>query len=254
MRLPRPILSGRLAKSPLALATGWFAIFYIVAVLYVRHISWRDPGSWFFDPIPAYEPRYSTVRLEQAERFLANASSTAFQRLGKNRQKEPTRLCVGVVSIARVGARYLRTAVASLLEGLTEEERDSIHLVVFIPHIDPSIHPAYQDPWLFNLVDKLLLYNLTGKELDRVKELEEEKHARAKIMLDYQYLMKECYASGAPYLALLEDDILAMDGWFHRTMQGLAVTEKKAIFESTMREERDCEWSLNNAVSYKIRC
>lgn len=178
--------------------------------------------------------------MQQAEEYLADASDKSFGTHGRHNERRPE-MCVGLVSIARVGARYLHTAVASLVEGLTAEERDSIHLIVFIPHVDPSIHPAYHDQWIINLADQLLLYNLTGEGLEKVKKMEEEKHFRAKIMLDYQYLMKACYATDAPYLALLEDDTLAMDGWYHRTMQGLKDAELKASVENTMREERDCK-------------
>ena len=127
---------------------------------------------------------------------------------------------------------------------MTEEERDAVHLIIFIPHVDPSIHPAYHDKWITNLAAQLLLYNLTGEELEKVKKMEETKHTRAKIMYDYQYLMKACYDTQAPYLALLEDDTLAMDGWFHRTIAGLHTAEQKATVENTMRPERDCKDSL----------
>jgi hypothetical protein len=225
-----------------SLAIVAFTLFYCSAVLFVREISWRDPGSLFFDPDPAYEPIYSSVRLQQAEEYLANASTEAFGKHGRHTDKIPE-LCVGLVSIARVGARYLHTAVASLLEGLTVEERDAVHLIIFIPHVDPSIHPAYHDKWITNLADQVLLYNLIGEELEKVEEMEETKHTRAKIMLDYQYLMKACYDTQAPYLALLEDDTLAMDGWFHRTMDGLHQAVRKAAVENTMRKERDCKCS-----------
>ena len=119
--------------------------------------------------------------------------------------------------------------------------RSLVHLIVFIPHVDPSIHPAFHDQWIINLADELLLYNLTGDELEKVKEMEETKHTRAKIMMDYQYLMKACYATGAPYLALLEDDTLAMDGWFHRTLLGLKEAGQRATVENTVRNERDCK-------------
>ena len=240
MRLPGGVLSTGITRSPGLAAAAAFSIFYFAAVLVVWRTSWRDPGSWFFDPVSAYEPRYSTVRLQQAEEYLVDASEQAFGKHGRDQDKIP-QMCVGLVSIARVGVRYLRTAVSSLVEGLTTEERDALHLIVFIPHVDPSIHPAFHDQWIINLADQLLLYNLTGDELEKVKEMEETQHTRAKIMMDYQYLMKSCYATGAPYIALLEDDTLAMDGWFHRSLQGLKEAERKATVENTMRKERDCK-------------
>ena len=116
MRFPRIVLNRRLFSSPVSLAIVAFVLLYCSAVLFVREISWRDPRSWFFDPDPAYEPIYSSVRLQQAEEYLANASTEAFRKHRQHSDKIPE-LFVGLVSIARVGARYLHIAVASLVEG-----------------------------------------------------------------------------------------------------------------------------------------
>jgi hypothetical protein len=50
---------------------------------------------------------------------------------------------------------------------------------------------------------------------------------REKALFDYTYLMEPCYDSGAPYMTLFEDDIIALDGWFHRTMNALSVAGKQ---------------------------
>ncbi|KAK3717583.1 hypothetical protein LTR37_005649 [Vermiconidia calcicola] len=172
-----------------------------------------------------YRPEYSAVRLQQSEEYLVTAASEPFQRQSGGNDIE---LCVGVLSVAREGARYLRAAVASLVQGLTEEERNGIHLIVFMPQSNPALHPAYHEAWLANLTDELLLYNLTGADPERVSKLEASSDARRKIMMDYQYLMKACHDTGAPYMALLEDDIVAMHNWYHRTMEGLSMAEEIA--------------------------
>ncbi|USW50345.1 Putative GPI-GalNAc transferase PGAP4 [Septoria linicola] len=124
--------------------------------------------------------------------------------------------------MARKGARYLRTTVGSLLAGLTQAERDGIHMIVFIPHTDPTVHPAYNESWLPNLVDEVLLYNLSRLELDHVKDLESDSGLhRKKGLFDYTYLLKACYSKGTSYIAMIEDDVISMDGWYHRTMAGL---------------------------------
>lgn len=46
--------------------------------------------------------------------------------------------------------------------------------------------------------------------------------AREKALFDYTYLLKACQAVNASYVAMLEDDVLALDGWYHRTRQALA--------------------------------
>lgn len=44
--------------------------------------------------------------------------------------------------------------------------------------------------------------------------------------MDYVYAMRACQQIGAPYIAMLEDDIVAMDGWFHRLTSGLQSLEQ----------------------------
>ncbi|KAK5118247.1 hypothetical protein LTR85_008227 [Meristemomyces frigidus] len=172
-RLAAPFNDHPLAASPLALAACGFVALYLAAIYCVRSISSRDPGSWFFDPSTAYNHQYTDVRQRQAEAFVAAADTLPpFHRKGDF--DTAAALCVGIPSIAREGVRYLRTTVGSLLEGMTQEERDGMHLIVFIPHTDPTVHPAYHEAWLAKLADDVLLYNLTESQLDHVAALELE--------------------------------------------------------------------------------
>jgi hypothetical protein len=198
-----------------------FTAVYLIALIYVRSVTSRDPGSWFFNPRTAYIPEYSSVRSVQAESFIVSADTAApFHR--SRHSEEPPNLCVGIPSIARKGARYLRTTVGSLLEGLTPQERDGIHLIVFIPHSDPEVHPAYHEPWLANLADEVLRYNVSKEQFDHIVEMEQAQGLfREKGLYDYTYLLKACEATGAPHIAVLEDDVIAMDGWYHRTRSGI---------------------------------
>lgn len=213
---------------------------------WARHISWRDPGSVFFDQLAAYKPIYSDVRLGQAERFLDTAADAPFLRdtaLGS----ENISLCVGVASIARNGVRYLRTTTASLLEGLTREERNEIYSIVFLAETNPEDHPAYHESWLRNLADEVLLYDLPKEKMDHFKDLEEHTQlVSEKMLFDYMYLMKACHKTGAPYISLFEDDVVAMDGWYHRTISGLELAERK-----TAKEDQDpgnCECSCRRGI------
>ncbi|KAM0716158.1 hypothetical protein Q7P37_008672 [Cladosporium fusiforme] len=202
-------------------------VIFLIAVLYVRRVTARDPGSWFFDPRTAYDPHYSTIRSHQAESFVV-AADTAEPFHRSQYSTEPLRLCVGIPSIAREGVRYLRTTVGSLLEGLTVEERDGIHLIVFIPHSDPDVHPAYHEPWLGNLADNVLRYNVSQKQLDHIVDMEREQGLfREKGLYDYKYLLNACAATEAAYIAIFEDDIIAMDGWYHRTLSAIKEAEAK---------------------------
>ena len=218
-------MNARLTNSPTFIALTLSAAFFFLAALFARHASWRDPGSLFFDPSHAYDFQYSNVRLRQAYEYLAEAANSPFHRSAH--QIQPA-ICVGVASIARDNARYLRTTVASLLEGLTQAERDQIHMMVFIAETNATAHPAYQEKWLENSVDQVLLYDLSPERLDHFRNLEDN-HALVseKMLFDYMYLMKACYKTEAPYIALFEDDVLAMDGWYHRTRDGLEEAELK---------------------------
>lgn len=142
--------------SPFKIAVCTFIGLYAIAALYTRAIAIRDPGSWFFDPHAAYEPRYSTVRRQQAEAYITDADRIAPLHRSWFAGPEP-RICLGIPSIARAGVRYLRTTVGSLLEGLAPAERDSMHIIVFIPHSNPEVHPAYREPWPEALVDEIMV-------------------------------------------------------------------------------------------------
>lgn len=214
--------------------------FFIFAALYVTYclhsLSSRDPTSIFFNPRTGYKPSYSAIRAEQAETFIATAGnhSAIAPNPSTGVQKK---LCVGIPSIARKGARYLRTAVGSLLQGLSPEERAEIHLIVFIPHSDPTIHPAYTEQWLPNLADDILVYDVDDRQMQHIKEMEAEGGLyREKGLYDYSYLLRACYAQATPYIAIFEDDIVAMDGWYHRTQAALEQAEALSALKKATPE------------------
>ncbi|KAF1995951.1 hypothetical protein P154DRAFT_548202 [Amniculicola lignicola CBS 123094] len=212
------------------------AVFFALIALYSLHsVSSRDPTSIFFNPRIGYKPAYSTTRKHQAENFIEAISNRTATPHPKS--KATAKLCVGIPSIARKGARYLRTAVGSLLEGLTAEERNGVHLIVFIPHSDPTIHPAYTERWLPDLVDKVLEYDVSEEEMNHIKEMEQAAGLfREKGLYDYSYLVKECYKQDTPYIVMLEDDIVVMDGWYHRTVAALEEVERKSALTKASPE------------------
>ncbi|CAD0086133.1 unnamed protein product [Aureobasidium vineae] len=223
----------------LGLSTARFTVYGLILLsiftttLLVRSASSRDPGSWFFNPSSGYSQRYSAFRQQQAERFVEAAVETPPYR----KSNPATGLCVGIPSVARDGARYLRTTVGSLLAGLSQEERAGMYLMVFLPHSDPNIHPAFQEAWLSNLVDEIVLYNVSNQEMEYIESLElKDVEHRTKGLYDYNYLMKACHAKNTPYIALLEDDVVAMDGWYHRTVYGIHQAETRS---RQMKPSRD---------------
>lgn len=217
-----------------------FSAIYLLAVLFLRNHSYRDPTSWFFNPRTGYDRVYSDLRRQQASAFIEAASTQSpfihvDQELSASSNKS---LCLGIASIARENARYFRTAVGSLLDGLGLEERRDIHLVLFIAHTDPGVHPAYAEGWVQNVADRVLTYDLPEDKLNHVREMEKaEGDFREKGLFDYTYLLKACSDAGTPYVALLEDDVIAMDGWYHRTMDALGRAEEQSAL---MKASPDC--------------
>lgn len=209
-----------------------FLVFYILAVQYCRLSYYRDPTSFFFDPRRAYAEGYSAVRRQQADDFIESASKSNFN---KSTASPVSNFCVGVASVARGSARYFSTSVGSLLEGLTTEERQGIHLVLFIAHTDPQTHPDYAEPWVANVADRVLTYALPEDQFEHIRKLENDRGLfREKALFDYIYLLKACAAVEAPYILMVEDDVIALDGWYHRTRDALELAEKQSHLKGSL--------------------
>ncbi|KAL2065733.1 hypothetical protein VTL71DRAFT_3403 [Oculimacula yallundae] len=209
------------------------AFFFFFARNYAVSHFYRDPTSKFFDPTRAYQQNYSHVRRREADAFVSPSATKPFLR---NSNSTPL-VCIGILSIARPsGDVYLRTTVGSILEGLTPHERDTIYLIPFIAHTNTSEHPVSTEPWLRNVADKVLTYNnskfVSSEEYVHIQDLENERKRtglpdREKHMFDYIRVLKECEDVGASYVAVFEDDVLALDGWLHRTRKALEEVERQ---------------------------
>ncbi|KAJ5092063.1 hypothetical protein NUU61_006933 [Penicillium alfredii] len=207
-----------------------FLLFYALLVLYTRTQSSRDPGSAFFRPWTAYDASYSAVRLDEADRYIDSVNNNNGTAPKPAKASPQPGLCVGIASIARNGIRYFRSTVGTVLEGLSEAERADIHLVLFIAHTDPAQHPAYNETWLHEVADRVLLYEPDKVNVDYIRSLETDAarvSGREKALFDYTYLLQACEATNAPYVVMLEDDVVAQDGWYHRTRQALASAEEQ---------------------------
>ncbi|RMZ91415.1 hypothetical protein DV736_g1337, partial [Chaetothyriales sp. CBS 134916] len=208
----------RVLLSPPALFCGVFAIFYLFIFWNLHFISARDPTSFFFDAGLAYEKEYSLKRIEEAETCLKDA----------NRLERPERsvgqvpkLCVGVATVARRGQQYVGLTVGSLLAGLSTTERQDVFLNLLIAHTTPSQHPAYAEQWVELLPDRVLQYNDDTATMEKIRMWEADGWYRNKTIYDYTYLLGNCYDTGAEYIAMLEDDTLAVEGWFSKAMGAL---------------------------------
>ncbi|KIN09161.1 hypothetical protein OIDMADRAFT_48987 [Oidiodendron maius Zn] len=223
----------RALQKPVLLCVLVTVFVFLLARNYAKLHFYRDPTSKFFDPSRAYERRYSEVRRREADVFVNVSATKPFLR----NSTRPPLLCVGMLTIARPsGDVYFRTSVGSLLAGLTLHERDSIYLIPFVGHTNASAHPAFAEQWLHNVADLVLTYNnskfLSEEQYVHIQELEMERERtgipdREKHMFDYTQVLKECENVGAKYVAVVEDDILALDGWFHRMRKGLQEVERR---------------------------
>jgi hypothetical protein len=145
----------------------------IIVLSTVESTAVRDPTSIFFNPKKGYQPRYSQLRHKHATEFISAHNST--ERFGwlkaSNIEKK---LCVGIPSFGYRGAQYVHEIIRSLLEGLAAEERDETFLMLFIPHIDPTNHPFYSEPWFHELTDRVLTYGIEDSDKDHVRVMEGE--------------------------------------------------------------------------------
>lgn len=229
----KPSLWNRISSSPTSLFQLSFAGVYLLLILVLRSIAQRDPGSWFFNPRSAYRPQYSKVRTQEANAYIAKLSAHAAEKSthlpGAFVSSADRQLCVGIASVAREGAQYLGTTVGSLLQGLADDDREDMHIKVLIAHTNPLKHPDYLESWLSAGVDDVLLYrNLSESQLQLVEEGERNRAQLEKWVFDYTYLAKGCLATGAEYVAMLEGDVLAAEGWYTRTMEGLIEAEAQS--------------------------
>jgi hypothetical protein len=209
-----------------------FVVVYVLTTFYCAHTFKRDPTSAFFDPRYGYERIYSLKRQEQAEVFIAAARSNH----SVVKTTRTPKLCVGISTIGRPGKQYVSYTIGSLLEGLTEQERAEIHLVTFIAQTNPSLHPIYEEQWLEAVSDDVMLYNVSKETLGFLQGLERDRDYRVKGAHDYAYVLERCIESKAPYIAILDDDTLAVAGWYSRAM---AAVERA---EADTPQKQDPSW------------
>lgn len=248
--MPRPW-----RPTPHGIALISFFVSYLVLLRNVRHWSYRDPSSVFFDPERAFERKYSLERESQAETWIYSIGKQSSSQYVKASQ-EPS-LCVGIATVQREGANYFRRTVGSVLAGLTEKERKDIFLVSFFADVDPKVHQAYHESWVSVVSDQIL--TVPEDVLASVRELvHSDIYFDHKPLYDYIYLLRNCYSRGAPYVVILEDDVIAADGWYYRTKTALEAWESKPDFAESLYlrlfyNERILGWNSEEWTTYLIR-
>lgn len=226
--LSRHFRFGRFSISTTGFIIFALSVLYLLSLRYYHNTSYRDPTSFFFDATRAYERLYSSKRIADAEAFL-RASDNVDPPTGT--PDTPPTMCLGIVTVRRRGDQYVGLTVASLLEGLTESERKSVFLDLLIGNTDPTAHPIYSEKWAHTLPDRLLKYPPDHQDFEQIQKWEEGGWYRNKTIYDYTHLMRDCYDTGAAYIAMIEDDTLAVKGWLPSALQALSVVEQRTAGE-----------------------
>ncbi|TVY83714.1 Transmembrane protein [Lachnellula suecica] len=201
------------------------AICWILAFQYCRLRYWREPHSAFFQSEHVYDLQYSKFREGQAHKFIETARDPNMV-LGK--ALPDAEICAAFVTVKRESKQYIDDAIGSMLEGLANEERRNLYVYVLFANTDPTVHPSWNQSWLNNAIDAALSYNVGEDVMGHLRELEEKRDFYDKGVFDYLYALDYCYRTGAPYIAIFEDDIILADGWMAKTRQALRRIEKGA--------------------------
>ncbi|KAI1746443.1 hypothetical protein F4782DRAFT_102273 [Xylaria castorea] len=196
---------------------GFFLV-YTLLLGYLRSTCWRDPTSVFYRAHSAHNPAYSTYRIQQAAEYAESMSNNLVDgelRRQRNRT-HPPELCIGVPTVQRRGISYLKSTLGSLQHSLTPEERDALYFVVFVAHANQSKHSEYDQPWLVAMADELPSYYNVALAQTMSKQSHE-----IKSKYDYSIVLEACANTGAPYVLMLEDDVVFLDGWWPRVARAL---------------------------------
>ncbi|KAI1463479.1 uncharacterized protein F4812DRAFT_446289 [Daldinia caldariorum] len=201
-----------------------FSFLYSSLIIYLRLTCWKDPTSVFFQSERARAPSYSTYRIQQSIEH-ANLQGTKGH-LQRNSSTPPA-LCIGIPSAQRQGISYLESTLGSLQHGLSAKEREDLYFVVLLAHTDLRKHQGHQQPWLANMADQMVFYSDDPARLNLARTIERKESHGVKAKFDYSIVMEECVKTRAPYLLMIEDDVVFMDGWWHRIARALEVATTK---------------------------
>lgn len=202
-----------------------YSILYLLALIYCRFNSARDPGSFFFDPDEGYRPRYSVQRIEEALQYVSkfNNSPSALELPITNPTSTTKKtICVAIVTIKRPLIQNLDMTVGSLLDGLSSDQRRRLSLHVLFAHRDPSHHPDYTQPWVHSLIDHILTYNRLNASLETLKQTKDPQKIREKSLFDCRLALESCYKdTDAPWIMMQEDDVVAHRNWYKHALNAV---------------------------------
>ncbi|KAG5752720.1 hypothetical protein H9Q69_007383 [Fusarium xylarioides] len=214
-----------------------FWLMWFTALLWSYHNSYDDPSSFFYKSRIAFNRRYSALREKQVNEYLEREIFPVAHKQRTEVQVDNEFLCIGIPSINRTTSGFLAHTVGSLVDSLTPNERNQIHIVVLLADKDPTRHFAYGKDWLFGLADDVLVYSNDSKTDSKLnyKVLPHDVRGMGRsddrvenIRLDHSVLFEACRRRDPTYFALIEDDIIATPDWFTRFKKGVMEVEQKA--------------------------
>lgn len=138
--------------------------------------------------------------------------------------------------------------IGSILHNLSNQERQDLEISVLIAETDPTRHPSWSEEWLRRAVDTVYTYDDNSTSIKYIRKLEKSQNYQEKGVLDYTLGLQRCYDTGALYVGVFEDDILLAQGWFMRTVKGLADIasidrQQNWLFMRLFNQERSIGWA-----------
>ncbi|KAJ3468809.1 hypothetical protein MRS44_002874 [Fusarium solani] len=192
----------------LGLGSLWLLLFR-----YCQQTSFQDPSSLFYDSDRAYTRNYSATRELEADEFLERASWTP----------------------ATAKRPWIYHGRDDVEKPDGPEERRLVDLKILLADDAPQNHPAWQQPWLHNVADEVLVYGEESSaradnaqpvtSISRRSTIGDDRNKR--VQLDYANVIRACRSTEADYFVLVEDDVIASRDWLRRLHKSLEETEAR---------------------------
>jgi hypothetical protein len=203
-------------------------------------------GSCAFDTVPLRDHLFE-IDAQRTERAFLFFSQLAQQSKDtpqyQKGTKERNELCMVISTVDRHGPRYLLQSAASILQGLTEQQKQTSELLI--------VNTDVKDKSLEYLADLELLRKAPGVEVieaaPHVATVEADPFVKwlSKERDDYIYALNQCRKRNPKYVLLFEDDVWAANHWYARLLPNLHKLEAA--------DGSDGEWAfvkLYMAVQY----
>ncbi|KAL7797372.1 hypothetical protein V8C37DRAFT_419707 [Trichoderma ceciliae] len=215
-----------------------FCLIWFIAFRYLQQTTYYDPSSYFFRWDVAYQPLYSAIREQEADIFLAAIQNSQQNRLIKGSEgsvNEATLYCIGIPTLQRERAQFFAKTAASLVDTLTPEERELIHIVVLLSDTDGTVNSAFGQDWLHAIADTVVVHEDTPEKLvfdnnyQTTPRHPDSATRDERVRRDYSVLSETCRRNEADYFILVEDDTIAARDWFKKLQDATPQVNQRAV-------------------------